>query len=158
MDAGIGSGQSGFTLIELLIVITVLAVLSIGASLSLTSVTQPPMAHERWIKAVHEFRQLSVLERQAKGMFIYTDGWKAARPAGDGLWVATGELHPWESRVRLQGHSIVEADYPRERQVADLVFLPDGRTSAFDIRFELAGGILRCGTRGGAPMLCKDVE
>lgn len=137
--------QAGVTLIELLVVITVMASLAVGVSLSAGRSVAPGESDLARFRNAYELaRSLAVHGMQRRGVLISADGSRSARwVAGD--WVIAKRLQPWRNRVSY----LVEGRRPGP-ETPNIIFLPNGQTSAFVISFAQA----RCSSDGWTGLRC----
>lgn len=141
----------GFTLIELLVVIAVMSVLAVGAVLAAgrggnTGESDAATFH----KTYATLRALAVHSQQRQGLMVTPrEHRRAQRIAGD--WQVSGQPRSWRARVLFT--SIGQQPGYEEPQ---LVFLPNGQTSAFSIIFSGGGQgrRIRCFTDGWAELQC----
>ena len=89
-----------------------------------------------------EGREMRGLRLSPKGMEVMV--WRLGEMGG--AWQAQGDLRPWQGRVA------VSVDRPTPPGAPDIVFLPDGRGSAFSVAF--AVGSARCESDGWAELTC----
>lgn len=148
------AATSGFTLIELLIAVAVLAALSVGASLVATGRGAGVGDADRFARLYATMRQQAVLGQGWRGIALDSGGSRTgARRAG--VWQMSDRVEPWRGRMvflpdtpPLPATGGVEAP--------QIVFLPNGQTSAFGIGFTQRGraGTIRCRTDGWAGLQC----
>ena len=145
MDTGRDHAASGFSLIELLVVIALLSVLSLGAVMA--AGPRPGAGDpERFRLAFERERDLAVLGGRSAGLFVTLKGVQRAVP-GNGAWQADGGELPWRTRAVLT----VTARLDNRPGAPQLIFLPDGRSSAFALVF---GGGARCESDGWTGLRC----
>ncbi|TMM51306.1 type II secretion system protein [Sulfitobacter sabulilitoris] len=163
MDAGITvrgqataqGGQSGFTLIELVIVIAILSVLSVGALLAVGRVGGGASGDAATFRALYDAnRRLAVQGQNWRGLRVEQGGTRTAVRGADG-WQSAPTLRRWRDRVAFR-HAV---PVPGDRLMPDIVFLPNGQTSAFSIQFAARGRdpsrrSLRCGSDGWTGLRC----
>ncbi len=159
MDAEIDTetgttATAGFTLIELMIVVAVISILSLSISLSLSrgrSATGLPDDAALIVNQFAQLRDTAIHSRRAAGLSIRPQGWQIMRQT-DGRWQGTGP------RVRWRGAAVFSRDLsapaPETPGGPEVYILPDGRTSAFAIRFSQRGNSVRCATDGWTPLAC----
>ncbi len=157
MDTGInggtgtrtGSDTAGFTLIELLVAVAVLAVLAVGASLVASRGSAGSSDAQRFAADYASLRQLAVEGQQRRGLSLTPRGSRVARWTAQG-WEETGREMRWRGRVAFAATGpVLPADHP------EIVFLPDGRTNAFSIRFG-GGAAVTCRSDGWTGLICAD--
>lgn len=145
MDARIDSDTAGFTLFELLVVVAVLAVLAVGASLAATRSGGEGASDADRFRHSHDMaRALAVQGQERRGLEISRSGIRMAKQVG-GIWQAEGRKIVWRDRVVFapQGEDL-------SPDVPEILFLPDGRSSAFSIRFAGVG----CRSDGWTGLKC----
>ncbi|MFK7940743.1 MAG: Tfp pilus assembly protein FimT/FimU [Roseovarius sp.] len=143
------TGEAGFSLIELLVVIAVLAILSVGATLSVSRGGDPSKDAAdmtRFQTSFATLRAMAIQGRETRGLVVQGEGMRRARPGEDG-WVLTQSVQPWRGKVAFakQGEAF-------EPGGPDIRFLANGRTSVFSIGFA-AGG--RCESDGWTGLTCE---
>ncbi len=152
MDLGIGhktgSVSAGFTLIELLVAIAVLATLAVGASLVATRSAGGGSEAARFERNYLASRQLAVGGQQMRGIAITPRDFQPMRYGADG-WQALGRAIRWQDRV-----SLAPRGGPQPVGWPEIVFLPDGRSSAFSIRFGAGRSSIACESDGWTGLTC----
>lgn len=139
------SGQAGVTLIELVVVVAVMASLAAGVSLMVGRGAGPEDGDlSRFVRTYEQNRNLAVLERQMRGLFLEPAGSRQALKQ-DGSWGDPGRLQRWSGRVS----HLIEGTRP-DPNVPDILFLPSGQTSAFVITF----GARQCRSDGWTGLRC----
>lgn len=142
------SGHAGFTLIELLVAVAVLAVLAVGASLAATRGTGGADDAQRFAQSYASARQLAVQGQERRGLAITPRGSRSTRYAEE-TWQDTAPEIRWRGRVAFAPQG---ARQPAT--LPEIVFLPNGRTSAFTIRFGGTGGQV-CTSDGWTGLTCE---
>lgn len=143
----LGSDTAGFTLIELLVAVAVLAVLAVGASLAATRRSGSESDASRFAQSYAMARQLAVQGQARRGIDISPAASQPMAP-GDGQWQRAGRETRWRAPVAFVAEGPAHpADWP------EIVFLPNGRTSAFSIRFGHGAGTL-CQSDGWTGLTC----
>lgn len=154
---GRGGGR-GFTLVELLVVIAVLAVLAVAVTLN-GAFARGGSAAERaaagFDRALALARDRALALRATQGLAPLVDGWQLMAPDPDGSgWVAAGApgAAPGAAwTVAGQPFRPVAGAAPEAPVV---LFLPDGRGTAFALRLPDGAGGLACRSDGWEAPRC----
>lgn len=147
------ASEAGFTLIELLVVIAILAVLAVGAGLAATQQGTPRAvaADLSWFQTrFTTARAMAVTGRSAKGLYVTLREMAVGQADADG-WASTGAARRWRSKIVFQParQSDVELLAPQ------IVFLPTGQTTAFEITFGATDQrARRCRSNGWNGLTC----
>ncbi len=155
---------AGFSLIELVIVVTIVSVLALTVTLGFategrltgTREASPARTAEALEAGVARARDLAILARAPAGLRPDGDGWEILRREADGWRRIGGGALPERSEWRIDGQLIrgalttpeTDDDEPPVR------FLPDGRSTAFELRLGPRGAAHRCATSGPEPLEC----
>lgn len=161
MDAGINTGSNqlsdaGFTLIELLIVVTVLSILtiSVGLSMSFGRVERQAMDDAKNFQVHFARLQASAIHKQKPhGIKISSTGWRVVQ--FDNVlrkWKAAGREIRWRGSVDFRKTGVT--GFSGTAFIPDVVFLPDGRSTAFNIRFVYKETFSICANDGWTGVLC----
>ncbi len=158
---GIGIGlqrrrDAGFSLLEMLVVVAVLAILtvSVGLSMSFGRTEKRAMDQARQIQThVEQLRNKAIYSGQPQGMVFSRQGWQVARfdPATRNWSKAGREIH-WRGGVSFQGGDpdFIYGHAP----VPDVIFLPDGHATPFEISFTVNGSYQACRSDGWRGLEC----
>ena len=150
MGRGLTSDPAaGFTLIEVLVTVAVLAVLAVGVSLTTgrndtATGTTPDMAMVQDRYALTQ--ALAVASRQTQGWMVDRKGMRMVRPAKDG-WQVSQNTQRWRDRV-----SVLRRGPGHGPGAPEILFLPNGRSTAFSISFSGGG---QCETDGLTGLTCS---
>jgi prepilin-type N-terminal cleavage/methylation domain-containing protein len=156
MERRVSSSDQGFSLIELVIVVAVIAILSITAVFSVGRTgTAAQSDAVRFSAAYARLRDAAILSRQSWAMSLSAQGWQVLRPGdtADEQWVNLGAAQKFRGEVRFQGQTIALLQ-AGDRPTADLIFLPDGQVTPFEVSFISAQSITRCSGSGWEGMAC----
>lgn len=143
-------------MIELVIVLTVLAVLTISVSLSMSFGRTSRQASDdaRFFQENYDrLRTAAIHSQTPRGLMITPTGWRVARlDAVAQSWTATGREIPWRGAVffRRKGPLVLAA----VAGLPDVILLPDGRSTAFEIEFNMKQDISRCRSDGWQGVTC----
>ena len=144
-----------------MVVITIIAILALGAGLSAGGLFARPSGVSgaaRLVQGIDRARDAALLGRRATGIYPRADGWVLARRDGDGGWerigaplILRGAALSWQ----VGGRPFLSALNPPGPQDAPPVrFAPDGRSTPFAI--SLTDGALRlsCAAATGEALQC----
>ncbi len=156
MGRGIIHSDQGFSLIEMVIVVAVIAVMSITAVLSVGrsgATSQSDAA--RFSAAYARLREAAILSHQARAMFLGPGQWQVLKPSDDGpaQWLPVGAAQQFRGEVRFQGKTIALGQ-GGATPTPDLIFLPDGQVTPFEVSFIAAKSVTRCSGSGWEGMTC----
>lgn len=147
--------DAGFSLIELTIVVTLLSILtlSVGLSMSLGRSTGSNDDVAVFQKRFDQLRAAAIHTRRPHGLQVTPQGWQVVGfDAQTGAWDFSGRQFDWKRsasfRPRPRGGVTALGRQP------DVVFLPTGQSSAFEIRFITAQGFHTCQSDGWTGMSC----
>jgi prepilin-type N-terminal cleavage/methylation domain-containing protein len=157
----------GFTLIELLVVVTILSILALGVGFGagggFARTTNTPRAvADRLAEAMTRARDAALLGRASVGVVPRRDGWLLATRDADGAWqtvaapvAASGVTLIWQVAGAAYNPSLA---VPLAEATPPVLFLPDGRSTAFDVIVVGGGGQraaqIACRTDGWEPVTC----
>lgn len=143
--------STGFSLIELLVVVAVLAVLAVGASLAAGRGPLVQSDADLFVRHFASLRQSAVQGHEVRGLRVTPQGAQVARYTG-GTWVVASKVVPWRGRsVFVRRSPNLAPDAP------EIVFLPNGQTSAFSIQFRAGQErFVTCQTDGWADLSCSN--
>ncbi len=134
----------GITLIEVLVVVAVLSVLAVGVALPMRGGSEGASADATLLQGLYQqIRGLAVHGRAQRGLVVDPKGVRVVVRDAAG-WQPSKQLIRWQGRAQFvplgAGLSQSTANMP------DVLFLPNGQTSAFQVR--LVG-------RRGASVVCE---
>lgn len=139
----------GFSLVELLVVMAILSVLTAGAALLATRRVEPEAGDLAVFRDTHDrLREIAVHGGRAQGLFLDARGWRTAEQR-DGFWQQEGLRLRWRQPVRIITRT------PAGGAVPQILFLPDGRTSAFELLFGNGRDVQRCRSDGWSGISCS---
>jgi len=141
------SGPRGFTLIELLVVVAVLAVLSVGATLTLGrggATASQDMTLFRQI--FDQQRAMSITGQQVRGLKLMPRGLFTGQYRTSG-WELSNVQVGFSGQAILSARTVVGTP-PEDPQI---VILPNGQTTPFSVVFSGGG---RCETDGWKGLVC----
>ena len=136
--------DAGVTLIELVVVVAVMASLVLGITLMRGGGSRGDSDLIAFQSAYDQARSLAVHGQVRRGLLLQAKGRRLATWRVDG-WQLSEQLHPWRGRVSY----LIEG--PRAlRDAPNIIFLPNGQTSAFSIQFDRIG----CRSDGWTGLIC----
>lgn len=139
--------DAGFSLIELLVATTVLAILTVTATLSLRGGLAQSNDIAAFERSFETHRQLAVQGQGWRGLYIDAQGYRVARYE-NGAWQSDGGAIRWSRRPALAVQG------PRAPfGTPEIVFLPNGATTAFSLRFGPDGS---CQSDGWSGLACSE--
>ena len=158
MDTGIKPAplEAGFSLLEMLVVVTVLAILTVSVGLSMSfgrSKQQASDAANQLQTTLAQLRNTAIYSGVAQGLVISQQGWRVARfvPESRGWDMSAREIR-WQVGVAFQPTS---PDFSfGVPPVPEVVFLPDGQSSPFEITFSALGRYQTCRSDGWSGLTC----
>ena len=157
MDRGLIAqtrGDAGITLVELLVVTAVLSVLAVGVSLTaVRSTSKNATSDGEWFRNQFQLQQsLAIQERSSRGLSITNKGLAIAARRSVG-WETKKPARAWRGKVTL-GRTAPR----RQFDGPDIVFLPNGQTTAFELVFSSrqGGPAQRCRSDGWTGVTCSN--
>ncbi|PCJ04067.1 MAG: hypothetical protein COB16_11540 [Rhodobacteraceae bacterium] len=139
------ASDAGVTLIELVVVVAVMASLVLGVTLTRGLGGASGESDLMSFRATYDqARSLAVHGQVQRGLALSAKGRRIAWWRGDG-WQISEQLMPWRGRVsyQIEGPSAAQ-------ETPDIIFLPNGQTSAFSIQFES----ISCRSDGWTGLIC----
>lgn len=145
-------GDGGFSLLELVVVTAMMSILAVGATLSVGMSRREAVAtDQRHFRDTFETaRALAIRERGKRGLRVTPQGMTVTRHGPDG-WTTRETERPWSGRISLYSRSGGPAG-----PIPEIVLLPNGRSTAFEITFTADGEVAQvCRTDGWSRLLCE---
>lgn len=141
--------ESGFTLIELLVVVAILATLAAGISLSVSRSGTGAEGDLARFRQIHDQqRSLAIHGLQTRGLRVTSRGLQILHRSGAGAeWEPAGPMQPWRGRVSWLAQGPQGASGENS---PNLIFLPNGQTSGFVLRFDRQD----CRSDGWTGLIC----
>ncbi|TCK99862.1 type II secretion system protein H [Shimia isoporae] len=146
--------DAGVSLIELLVVVAVLSVLAVGISLPLRNDgNNAPSDAARFQSLFENSRTLAIHKQQLRGLRIEPRG-VALMARTQGGWEQSSQIIRWRGRVAFQNLGPIGAGQSFDSP--EVTFLPNGQTTAFQIRFfSSESGSASCESDGWAEVTCS---
>ena len=149
--AGRITPQSGFSLVELMIVVAVFSLLSLGAVLAINLRDPRGSRDVAWLEQTFATaRREAILTRREARFAISPTGVTRMAPGEDGWQPAGGESALDGLVTATAGYGALRDDLGR----VIVALLPDGRTSAFDLRLEAGRQVWTCAADGWGALAC----
>jgi prepilin-type N-terminal cleavage/methylation domain-containing protein len=157
--AGLSAGaERGFSLLEMVVVVAVIATLSVGASLSIAARGGAGDA-PRLAETYAALRDAAVLGQEARGLRLLPEGWQVLLPREGGApgWQVSGAVQEIRAEARFEGAGgpILPAPPDGRPPRPDIVFLPDGGVTPFEVVFVTDAAVTACRARGLAGLQCE---
>jgi len=155
-------GEAGFTLLEMVVVVAVIATLSISATFAVSTRDHAEADVTRFAAAYVRLRDRAILGQSAQGIVIVPEGWQTLAPAPPDAevegWQAVGIVQKFRGEVRFEGADgpIFPREVPRAPE-PDLLFLPDGQVTPFEVTFIANEQLNRCRSTGFAGLDCEGI-
>lgn len=146
----------GFTLIELMVVVTIVAVLSVGALLGFGGGSRllpgargadPAAEGQRLVRTLARARDMALFGRQSAGLRPLAAGWQVALydPAQDSWRTALSiDAEGVSLAWRIAGTAYAPTGAGEEALPPPIRVLPDGRMTPFSLRFGSGRASLTC--------------
>jgi prepilin-type N-terminal cleavage/methylation domain-containing protein len=155
------SADPGFTLLETVVVVAVIAILSITATFAATTRRAGEGDRARFAATYDRLRDAAILGRSPQALAIVPEGWQILLPeraeSGATVWARSGNPQKFIAEARFEGES--GAIVPHDLSLApepDLIFLPDGQVTPFEVAFIGNGTLTRCRSTGFAGLVCEE--
>ncbi|SMP05677.1 prepilin-type N-terminal cleavage/methylation domain-containing protein [Shimia sagamensis] len=140
--------SAGFSLIELLIAVAIMAVLAVGASLSIGRMQSgTPQDQALFQRNFDSLKELAITSGQSRGLQITTKGLQVAMQTPQG-WRISEQVLAWRGKVTATVP-------PTASNAPDVEFLASGETTPFSIVFSRKGDMSRCQSDGFLGLTCK---
>lgn len=154
------SADPGFSLLEMVVVVAVIAILSITATFAATTRRAEDGDRARFAAAYDRLRDAAILGRSPQALVLVPEGWQILLPeraeSGGTVWQLSGKPQKFNAEARFEGEggAIVPHDLSRA-PAPDLIFLPDGQVTPFEVAFIGNGTVTRCRSAGFAGLVCE---
>lgn len=140
---------AGFSLIEVVVVVAVLSVLAVGASLASVSRDRPPGDHRVFVQSFERAAAQATGARHKQGLLVTSQGITRYNLRA-GVWEPLGTQRDWRGQVRMRSDLRQQGT-----RAPNIVILPNGEASVFDISFGRASGDqTRCSHDGFTGLTC----
>lgn len=152
------TAQAGFTLVELLVVISVLAIVSLGVGLSTGGAFGRNSAGsiaDELTQNITQTRQQAVLGRVVLGLQPQRNGWQVMQRRGQGDWQALPGGQAEHSAVlswQINGARFVPG---AQQATPPILFAPDGRMTPLSLRIAQGGRQVGCAGDGAGSFACQ---
>jgi prepilin-type N-terminal cleavage/methylation domain-containing protein len=139
--------DAGVTLIELVVVLAVLASLGLGVTLTRGATGARGDSDLMGFRSSYDqARSLAVHGQRRRGILLSAAGLRLAWGGADG-WQISERSQPWRGRV---SYHIDGPQMPPE--IPNIIFLPNGQTTAFSIQFDQ----ITCRSDGWTGLICAE--
>ncbi|PCH98388.1 MAG: hypothetical protein COB84_02170 [Rhodobacteraceae bacterium] len=150
------SRDAGFTLIEMAIVIAVLSILTVSVGLGMTYGQVEAKATDDANAFIANFERLksnAIYRRLPQGVDITASGWHVVPfDSKHHIWGERGRQIRWDGSVDFRKTNTT--GFAGTRRVPDIIFLPDGRSTSFEMRFLNSDLSLICSNDGWTGVIC----
>lgn len=147
---------AGFSLIELLVVVAILAILSVGLSLSLGRTVSSAKQDSTLFQSQFDTnRALAISGQHRRGFTIEAKGLRPlhlAQNLGSVRWEASQRQIPWAGKVLLD---LDRRSFTGTDLQPDIIFLRNGQTTAFTIWFGTGASKIQCQADGWTGLTCQ---
>lgn len=160
MVRGIDLSDAGFSLLELVVVVAVMAILSITAVFSVGRTHEPVLNDAARFQAAYDRqRDAAIFSRSTRAMALSLEGWQGLERAdtedGETGWRPAGVVQRFKGEARFRGkNGAFDEEAWEGEPVPDLVFLPDGQVTPFEVSFISTELVTRCTGSGWTGMSC----
>ncbi|KPA19796.1 hypothetical protein shim_37550 [Shimia sp. SK013] len=147
------AADTGVTLIELLVVVAVMSVLAVGISLPLRKDTAgAPADAARFTSLIDRSQTLAIHGQTRRGLRVTPKGVSLMQQTSEG-WETSENTIRWRGRASFLATG--PAATSRPLGAPDITFLPNGQTSAYEMRFFGRGtGYTLCQSDGWTGVTC----
>lgn len=151
-------GGGGFTLIELVVVVAIMSVLSISVSFSAGRSGTGAQSDAARFAALHaRLYERAIMGRHPLAVSLSETGWQMLQPDKDEAqsWVTVGRSGEFRGEARFQFSDRKFGRRTRgELTTPDLVFLPNGQSTPFEVAFITARMTVDCVSDGWTGLIC----
>ena len=141
--------DAGVTLIELVVVLAVLASLGLGVTLTRGATGARGDSDLMGFRSSYDqARSLAVHGQRRRGILLSAAGRRLTWARG-AAWQISEQLQPWRGRVSYQITG-PGAGSGAAQDIPNIIFLPNGQTTAFSIQFDQ----ITCRSDGWTGLIC----